>query len=51
VQVTLAFKGNRHVPGYVEWAKVWGKRANAPKALGLARPEMLVAISAIAVLP
>jgi len=55
VQVTLAFKGDI-MPGYVECAKVWGTRANAPavnapKALGLARPEMLVAISAIAVLP
>ena len=39
------------MPGYVECAKVWGKRANAPKALGPARPELLVEISAIAVLP
>jgi enamine deaminase RidA (YjgF/YER057c/UK114 family) len=57
VQVTLAFKGDIDImPGYLEWAKVWGKRANAPtvnaaKVLGLARPELLVEISAIAVLP
>jgi len=57
VQVTLAFKGDTDImPGYMEWAKVWGKRANAPtvnaaKVLGLARPELLVEISAIAVLP
>lgn len=57
VQVTLYFKGDIDiVPGYMEWAKVWGQRSNAPtvnaaKVLGLARPEMLVEISAIAVLP
>ena len=57
MQVTLNFKGDIDImPGYLEWAKVWGKRANAPtvnaaKVLGLARPELLVEISAIAVLP
>ena len=57
VQVTLYFKGDIDImPGYLEWAKVWGKRSNAPtvnaaKVLGLARPELLVEISGIAVLP
>jgi len=57
VQVTLYFKGDIDImPGYLEWAKVWGQRPNAPtvcaaKVLGLARPELLVEISAIAVLP
>ena len=57
VQVTLYFKGDIDItPGYMEWARVWGKRANAPtvnaaKVLGLARPDLLVEISAIAVLP
>ncbi|RYE45274.1 MAG: RidA family protein [Hyphomicrobiales bacterium] len=57
VQVTLAFKGEIDImPGYMEWAKVWGKRSNAPtvnaaKVLGLARPDLLIEISGIAVLP
>lgn len=57
VQVTLAFKGDVDImPGYLEWAKVWRKRSNAPTVnaamvLGLAGPELLVEISAIAVLP
>ena len=57
VQVTLYFNGDIDImPGYMEWARVWGQRANAPtvnaaKVLGLARPELLVEISGIAVLP
>jgi len=56
VQVTLYFKGDVDItPGYMEWARVWGQRANAPtvcaaKVLGLARPDLLVEISGIAVL-
>jgi enamine deaminase RidA (YjgF/YER057c/UK114 family) len=57
VQVTLYFKGEVDItPGYMEWAKIWGQRPNAPtvcaaKVLGLARPDLLVEISAVAVLP
>jgi enamine deaminase RidA (YjgF/YER057c/UK114 family) len=57
VQVTLAFKGDIDImPGYLEWAKVWGNRprpptVNAAKVVGLARPNLLVEISAMAVLP
>jgi len=57
VQVTLYFKGDVDImPGYLEWAKVWARRPNPPtvsaaKVLGLARPELLIEISGIAVLP
>lgn len=56
VHVTLNFKGEVDVmPGYQEWAKVWGQRPNPPavsaaKVLGLAHPDFLVEISGIAIL-
>ena len=55
VHVTLSFKGDVDImPGYQEWAKVWGKRPNPPavsaaKVLGLAHPDFMVEISGIAV--
>ena len=57
VHVTLNFKGDEDImPGYQEWAKVWGQRPNPPavsaaKVLGLAHPDFLIEISGIAVLP
>jgi enamine deaminase RidA (YjgF/YER057c/UK114 family) len=56
VHVTLSFKGDVDImPGYKEWATVWGKRPNPPavsaaKVVGLAHPDFLVEISGIAVL-
>ena len=57
VQVTINFKGDVDVmPGYMEWAAVWGNRPNPPavsaaKVLGLAHPDFLIEISGVAVLP
>ena len=57
VQVTLYIAGDIDIrPGFEAWVAVWGRRANPPtvcaaKVLGLAHPDSMIEISAIAILP
>jgi enamine deaminase RidA (YjgF/YER057c/UK114 family) len=57
VQVTLYIAGDIDIrPGFGAWMQVWGQRPNPPtvfaaKVLGLAHPDFMIEISAVAVLP
>jgi enamine deaminase RidA (YjgF/YER057c/UK114 family) len=56
VQVTLSIAGDIDImPGFHAWMAVWGQRPNlatvsAAKVLGLAHPDFLIEISAVAIL-
>jgi enamine deaminase RidA (YjgF/YER057c/UK114 family) len=57
VQVKLYLAGDVDLrPGFAAWMAVWGKRANPPtvtglRVHGLANPDYLIEIEALAVLP